>query len=147
MFGRDKNTQQTDVVAALRKQVQDAKALSAIPDQKLLADPRLNPATRGQADELTAARLSEKLALEHKRELRRAREEDRREEREARRQAAIDAARDATDPATTVLDLTTSRKRYVAGALVASVVCSVGSAMGVEAYAQTMGPRPAWATP
>ncbi|MDA8368609.1 MAG: hypothetical protein M0026_01915, partial [Nocardiopsaceae bacterium] len=42
-------------------------------------------------------------------------------------------------PATTVLDLTTSRKRYVAGALVASVVCSVGSAMGVEAYAQTMG--------
>ncbi|GAB3724475.1 hypothetical protein [Nocardiopsis oceani] len=128
-----------DVVATLQEQVRQAQALASVPEQKLLADPTLNPTTRGLADSLTAARLRTELELEHRRELRRAKEADRREERAARRAAAIDDAREATSNENVVLDMTRSRKRFTLGALGASLVCSVGSAMGVEAVAQAAG--------
>src|SRR5699024_11238660 len=71
-----------------------------------------------------ARRLRTKLELEHKRRLRRERERDRIEERAARRAAAIDDAREATSDDAIVLDMTRSRKRFVAGALAASIVRS-----------------------
>ncbi|GAB3452671.1 hypothetical protein GCM10027570_31120 [Streptomonospora sediminis] len=128
------------VVERLRQQVQAAKALASVPDQDLLADPRLNPHTRDQADELTAQRLSIALELEHKRQMRRAREDDRVEEEAARAAQAVAAATRATEPARSVLNLTRSRGRYVAGALGASIVLSIGSAMGLEAWVQSTWP-------
>lgn len=133
----------TDVVAQLKHRTQQAQALDSIPRQDLLADPRLNPETRALADELTARRLRTELELEHKRRLRRERERDRIEERAARRAAAIDDAREATSDDAIVLDMTRSRKRFVAGALAASIVCSVGSAVGVENAAQLHTAAPA----
>ncbi|MFE6387656.1 AsnC family protein [Nocardiopsis dassonvillei] len=130
----------TDVVAALRKQVQDAKALQAVPDQGLLSDPRLNPATREQADTLSAERLKTRLELEHRRVLRSERETDRRAEEAIRAAQAVDAARAATDPAYTVLDLTRSRRHFAHLSLAASIVLSIGSAMGLEAAVHTHQP-------
>lgn len=126
----------TNVVATLQEQAQQAQALASVPRQELLTNPALNPSTRPLADQLTAARLRAELELEHRRALRRGRELDRREERAARRAAAIDDARDATSEESVVLDMTSSRKRFTLGALGASLICSIGSAMGVEAAAQ-----------
>ncbi|MFE1399239.1 winged helix-turn-helix domain-containing protein [Nocardiopsis dassonvillei] len=133
--------EQTDVVAALRKQVQDAKALQSVPDQDLLSDPRLNPATRGQADTLSAERLKTRLELEHRRVLRSERETDRRAEEAIRAAQAVDAARAATDPAYMVLDLTRSRRHFAHLSLAASIVLSIGSAMGLEAAVHTHQPE------
>ena len=138
---RKKNTEVTaDVVADLKKRTQQAQALYSIPRQELLADARLNPETRALADDLTARQLRTGLELEHKRQLRRERERDRVEERAARRAAAIDDARDAHSNESIALDMTTSRTRFTLGALGASIVCSVGSAMGVEAAVQAAYP-------
>lgn len=130
-----------DVVATLQEQVRQAQALAAVPEQKLLSDPKLNPTTRGLSDSLTTARLQTELELEHRRELRRGREQDRKEERAARRAAAIDNAREATSDANIALDMTTRRRRFTLGALGASLLCSVGSAMGVEAAVQAAYPE------
>lgn len=139
---RNKKTPEVtgDVVATLQEQVRQAQALAAVPEQKLLSNPKLNPATRGLSDSLTADRLQTELELEHRRELRRAREQDRKEERAARRAAAIDNAREATSDANIALDMTTRRRRFTLGALGASLLCSVGSAMGVEAAVQAAYP-------
>jgi hypothetical protein len=135
--GTSQNPEPDDnVVADLQRRVQAAKSLQSVTDQELLADPRLNPATRSQADRLEATRLQVVLDLEHSRQLRRAREADRIEEQEARAARAVARAEEATDPAHNVLDLSRSRGRYVAGALAASFVLSVGSAMGLEAAVQ-----------
>ncbi|WP_117199058.1 hypothetical protein [Nocardiopsis sp. TNDT3] len=128
-----KKNEAADVVADLKARVQDAKALQSVADQKLLADPRLNPTTRGQADRLLSERLSTGLEMEHRRELRSVRETDRRAEEAVRAAAAVDAARAATDPAYTVLDLVRSRTRFSRLCLGASVLLSIGSAMGLEA--------------
>lgn len=138
---RNKKTVTGDVVATLQEQVRQAQALASVPEQALLSDPKLNPTTRGMADSLTAARLQTELELEHRRELRRAREQDRKEERAARRAAAIDNAREATSDENIALDMTTRRRRFTLGALGASLLCSVGSAMGVEAAVQAAYPN------
>ncbi|WP_017578571.1 hypothetical protein [Nocardiopsis kunsanensis] len=138
--GSKKTAVTTDVVADLQRRTQQAQALHSVPRTELLANPRLNPETRALSDELTARRLQTELELEHKRQLRRERERDRIEERAARKAAAIDSARDANSNESIALDMTTSRKRYVVGALVGSLICSVGSAAGVDAAVQAAYP-------
>ncbi|MCY9787168.1 helix-turn-helix domain-containing protein [Nocardiopsis sp. EMB25] len=123
----------TDVVTDLQERIRQAQALAAVPEQKLLADPRLNPQTRARADRLQAKRLATGLEMEHRRELRAVREADRRAEKAIRASAAVDAARAATDESYTVLDLVRSRTRFSRLCLGASIVLSVGSAMGLEA--------------
>ena len=134
MIRRRRNREATaDVVAALQEQVRQAQALSAIPEQDLLANPSLNPATRSLADRLQAERLRARLEAEHRRVLRAQRETERRAEEAVRAAAAVDAARAATDPALTVLSVVRSRRRFTVLCLTASLVLSVGSAMGLEA--------------
>jgi len=123
----------TDVVAALQEQVRQAQALAAVPEQQLLRDPRLNPATRALADALEAERLRARLEAEHRRVLRAQQERERQEAEAVRAAAAVDAARAATDPALTVLSVVRSRRRFTAICLAASLVLSVGSALGLEA--------------
>lgn len=120
----------------LQKTVQAAKTLASIPDQELLENPALNPATRSRYDELTAARLQEELDLYHRRRLRDAHEQDRREGEQAETAAAIAAARKATSPAKTVLDMTRHQRTFGRIVLAASLALSVGSAMGMEALVQ-----------
>jgi hypothetical protein len=128
-----KKTSTADVVADLKNRTQQAQALASVQRQELLADPRLNPDTREKADRLQSERLTTGLEMEHRRELRSVREADRREEERIRAAAAVDAARAATDPAYTVLDLVRSRTRFSHLCLGASLVLSIGSAMGLEA--------------
>src|SRR5690554_4121886 len=130
---RKKSSNNVDVVQALQQRVQQAQALSAIPEQDLLANPSLNPATRSLADRLQAERLRARLEAEHRRVLRAQRETERRAEEAVRAAAAVDAARAATDPALTVLSVVRSRRRFTVLCLTASLVLSVGSAMGLEA--------------
>ena len=132
MIRRKKSTTH-DVVQALQQQVRQAQALAAIPEQQLLTDPRLNPATRALADELAAERLRSALDAEHRRVLRAQRARDRQEEEAVRAAAAVADARAATDPALTVLAVVRGRRRYTAICLTASILLSVGSAMGLEA--------------
>ncbi len=70
----------TDVVAALQEQVRQAQALASVPEQQLLRDPRLNPATRALADSLEAERLRARLEAEHRRVLRAQQERERQAE-------------------------------------------------------------------
>lgn len=130
-----RKTRKTDasVVDTLKEQVQQAKALESISDQALLSDPRLNPATRGEADRLQAERLRASLDAEHRRKLRVLREQDAREAERLRAAEAVVSARAATDPAVTLLEVSRLRSRVVRWSLVASVALSVGSAMGMEA--------------
>lgn len=130
---RNRKKTEGDVVGALQARIRQAQALAAIPEQELLANPRLNPETRATADRLQAERLATGLEMEHRRELRSVRETDRREEERIRAAAAVDAARAATDESYTVVDLVRSRTRFSRLCLGASVVLSVGSAMGLEA--------------
>lgn len=130
---RKKSSNNVDVVQALQQRVQQAQALSAIPEQDLLANPSLNPATRSLADRLQAERLRARLEAEHRRVLRAQRETERRAEEAVRAAAAVDAARAATDPALTVLSVVRSRRRFSALCLGASLLLSVGSALGLEA--------------
>ncbi|MFE0270509.1 hypothetical protein ACFWZ7_26195 [Nocardiopsis alba] len=140
MNGKKNKSTTTDVVATLQEQVRQAQALAAVPEQKLLADARLNPQTRATADRLQAERLSTGLEMEHRRELRRVREIDRQEEERIRAAAAVDAARAATDESYTLLDMVRSRKTFSRVCLGASIVLSVGSAMGLEAAVATHYP-------
>src|SRR5690606_25792106 len=78
---RKKSSNNVDVVQALQQRVQQAQALSAIPEQDLLANPSLNPATRSLADRLQAERLRARLEAEHRRVLRAQRETERRRRR------------------------------------------------------------------
>ena len=134
MIRRRRNRAATaDVVAALQEQVRQAQALAAVPRQELLRDPRLNPATRGLADSLEAERLRARLEAEHRRVLRAQQERERQAEEAVRAAAAVDAARAATDPALTVLSVVRSRRRFSALCLGASLLLSVGSALGLEA--------------
>lgn len=126
----------TDTAKTLQETVQAAKSLASVPDQHLLDDPALNPATRGQYDQLTAARLQEELELEHRRKLRAAKELDRREDEQAEAETAIAAARRATSPARTVLDMTRYQRLFGRIVLAASLALSIGSAMGMEALVQ-----------
>ncbi|WP_077692924.1 MULTISPECIES: winged helix-turn-helix domain-containing protein [Nocardiopsis] len=130
---KNKPTEVTDVVADLKARTQQAQSLASVPRQELLADPRLNPSTRALADRLEADRLRARLDWEHRRYLRSEREADRRAEDAIRAAEAVDRARAATDPAYTVLTLVRSRGRFAALSLGASLVLSVGSAMGLEA--------------
>ncbi|ADH69832.1 YIP1 family protein [Nocardiopsis dassonvillei] len=130
---KNPDTPTTDVVATLQERVRQAQALASVPHQELLADPRLNPATRSQADSLESDRLRTRLDLEHRRFLRTEREADRRADEAIRAAQAVDQARAATDPAYTVLALVRNRSRFAALSLGASLVLSVGSAMGLEA--------------
>lgn len=130
----------TDVVAALQEQVRQAQALAAVPEQQLLRDPRLNPATRALADALEAERLRARLEAEHRRVLRAQQERERQAEEAVRAAAAVDAARAATDPALTVLSVVRARRRYTWLCLGASLLLSVGSAMGLEAAVQRYWP-------
>ncbi|PZM96339.1 MAG: hypothetical protein DIU79_05325, partial [Actinobacteria bacterium] len=130
----------TDVVAALQEQVRQAQALAAVPEQQLLRDPRLNPATRALADALEAERLRARLEAEHRRVLRAQQERERQEAEAVRAAAAVDAARAATDPALTVLSVVRARRRYTWLCLGASLLLSVGSAMGLEAAVQRYWP-------
>src|SRR5690606_33297540 len=61
-------------------------------------------------------------------------------EEAVRAAAAVDAARAATDPALTVLSVVRSRRRFTVLCLTASLVLSVGSAMGLEAAVQRYYP-------
>jgi len=133
MIRRRRREATTDVVAALQEQVRQAQALAAVPEQQLLRDPRLNPATRTLADSLEAERLRARLEAEHRRVLRAQQERERQAEEAVRAAAAVDAARAATDPALTVLAVVRSRRRYTWLCLGASLLLSVGSAMGLEA--------------
>ena len=141
MIRRRRNREATaDVVAALQEQVRQAQALASVPEQQLLRDPRLNPATRALADSLEAERLRARLEAEHRRVLRAQQERERQAEEAIRAAAAVDAARAATDPALTVLSVVRSRRRFSAICLAASLALSVGSAMGLEAAVQRYYP-------
>lgn len=133
MTRKTRKTADASVVDTLKEQVQQAKALESISDQALLSDPRLNPATRGEADRLQAERLRASLDAEHRRKLRVLREQDAREAERLRAAEAVVSARAATDPAVTLLEVSRLRSRVVRWSLVASVALSVGSAMGMEA--------------
>ena len=137
---RNREAATADVVAALQEQVRQAQALASVPEQQLLRDPRLNPATRALADSLEAERLRARLEAEHRRVLRAQQERERQAEEAVRAAAAVDAARAATDPALTVLSVVRSRRRFTAICLAASLALSVGSAMGLEAAVQRYWP-------
>lgn len=127
----------------IQKTVQDAKTLAAIPDQKLLEDPALNPATRQLYDQLTAARLEATLDLEHRRKLREAEEADRREADQAEVDRVISSAQQATSPARTILTMTRHQARFGRVTLAASLALSIGSAVGLAALvADHGGPQP-----
>lgn len=140
MIRRRRREATTDVVAALQERVRQAQALASVPEQQLLSNPRLNPATRATADALEAERLRAALEAEHRRVLRAQRETERRAEEAVRAAAAVDAARAATDPALTVLSVVRSRRWFTAICLAASLVLSIGSAMGLEAAVQRYHP-------
>src|SRR5690606_37859576 len=140
MIRRRNRAATTDVVAALQEQVRQAQALASVPRQELLRDPRLNPATRALADALEAERLRVRLEAEHRRVLRAQQERERQEAEAVRAAAAVDAARAATDPALTVLSVVRARRRYTWLCLSASLLLSVGSAMGLEAAVQRYWP-------
>ena len=137
MSRKDKIT--PSVVDAVREQTAQATALAEIDGQHRLADPRLNPATRGHADTLRTEQLTRALDAEHARLLRRHRVADRRAAEAEETLQAIALARQASSPARSVLALHRGRRVYARVAVAASVVLSAGSAMGVEAAAQALG--------
>lgn len=134
-----KRNRRPSVVDQVGAQTDQARSLSQITDQQLLADPRTNPATRGHADRLRDDQQRHALTLEHRRELRKGRVSDRRAAHAERTLDAIQAARETASPALSVVALHTGRRRYMSTALVASLALSVGSALGVEAAAQAWG--------
>ena len=128
-------------VARLQEQVRTAKEMAAIPQLELLEAAGTNPAARGRAEELRDARHVRELEMGHARALRELRVADRRESAAERAEAAVLQAREADSPALSVLALTRTRTRGAAVALGASIALSVGSALGLEALAQS------WAAP
>lgn len=139
-----KTSKKTTVDASqVQAAVQAAKTLASIPGQEVLEEVAHNPQTREKYDQLTAQRLERELELTHRRRLRAAEEEDRKESEAAEIARSISAARKATSPARTVLDMTRHQVRFGRVALVASLVLSVGSAMGLaELVASMNGPVP-----
>src|SRR5690625_4999524 len=128
---------------SLQETVQAAKSLESIPDQQLLENPALNPHTRVRHDELTAERLERELSLSHRRRLRAAEEVDRREGELAETDRAISAARKATSPAKAITDMTRHQRVFGRIVLGASLLLSVGSAIGLAALvSQHGGPEP-----
>ncbi|SHK30665.1 hypothetical protein SAMN05421803_11767 [Nocardiopsis flavescens] len=129
--------QAPDVAATVADQVATARRLVGITDQRLLTDPRTNPATRGRADALRTQEQVAALEQAHRRALRRGRVSDSRAAAAERTLQAIQAAREATSPGRAVADLTRTRARYTLGCLVLSVVLSIGSAMAIEVWLQS----------
>lgn len=123
----------------IQRTVQAAKALESIPGQDLLEDPRLNPATRQRYDALTAERLEAALQAEHRRKLAEAAEQARQAEEAAQVAAIIDQARRATSPARTIIDMSRHQKTFGRVSLAASLLLSVGSAIGLGALVESQG--------
>src|SRR5690625_1565245 len=136
-IGKRARARPADVVDAVRSQTTQAAQLSDIAAQRLLGDPRTNPATRGHADTLRNTQQRAELDAEHTRRLRRIRVDDARAAHAERALEAIRAAREAHSPARAVTALTRGRRRYGNVALAASLALSVGSAMGTEALASS----------
>lgn len=127
----------------IQRTVQAAKSLASIPGQELLEDPALNPATRERYDQLTAERLEASLQADHRRKLAEAKEQARLAEESAQVAAIIDQARRATSPARTILDMSRHQRRFGRISLAASLLLSVGSAIGLGAWVDsTGGPMP-----
>ena len=127
----------------IQRTVQAAKSLASIPGQELLEDPALNPATRERYDQLTAERLEASLQADHRRKLAEAAEQARLAEESAQVAAIIDQARRATSPARTILDMSRHQRRFGRISLAASLLLSVGSAIGLGAWVDsTGGPMP-----
>src|SRR5699024_4666177 len=127
----------------IQRTVQAAKSLASIPGQELLEDPALNQATRERYDQLTAERLEAALQADHRRKLAEAAEQARQVEESAQVAAIIDQARRATSPARTILDMSRHQRRFGRISLAASLLLSVGSAIGLGAWVDsTGGPMP-----
>ncbi|MBB4929194.1 hypothetical protein F4561_005604 [Lipingzhangella halophila] len=129
------------VVTDVAAQTQQAAALAATEYQDLLADPRTNPAVRAHHDTLRDAQQRDELEAAHRRAVRRGRVADRRAAHAERTLEAIAAARESISPARAVTTLQQGRRRFLGGALAASVALSAGSAMGLAAVSvHTGGP-------
>ncbi len=138
--GRGRPEQAAPVTAEeIQRTVQAAKALESIPGQELLEDPALNPATRAKYDQLTAERLEAALQADHRRKLAEAAEQARVAEEAAQVAEIIDRARRATSPARTILDMSRHQRTFGRLSLAASLLLSVGSAIGLGALAQSQG--------
>lgn len=135
---RGKKATELDIVADVQERTRQAAALAAIDGQARLADPRLNPETRGHADELRTEQLTRALDAEHARLLRRHRVADRRAAEAEETLQAIALARQAASPARSVLALHRGKRLYLRLSLAASLTLSAGSAMGVEAAARAL---------
>ncbi|MET9782662.1 hypothetical protein ABZY32_16490 [Nocardiopsis alba] len=127
------------VVDTVNAQTDQASALAGIRGQSLLGNPRTNPAVREHADRLRDDQQRDALTLEHRRAIRKGRVADRRAAHAEKALEAITTARETASPALSVVALHTGRRRYTFVALAASLALSVGSALGVEALAQSWG--------
>lgn len=123
----------------IQRTVQAAKSLSSIPGQELLEDPRLNPATRARYDALTAERLEAALQADHRRKLAESAEQARQAEEAAKVAEIVDRARRATSPARTIIDMSRHQRTFGRVALAASLLLSVGSAIGLGALVDARG--------
>lgn len=145
MAKKDMSPQPSSPVTAeeIQRTVQAAKALESIPGQELLEDPALNPATRAKYDALTAERLEAALQATHRRKLAEAAEQARQAEEAAQVAAIIDQAKRATSPARTIIDMSRHQRTFGRVSLGASLLLSVGSAIGLGALVDsTGGPMP-----
>lgn len=127
------------VVDQVGDQAGQANKLAGIKDQKLLGDPRTNPATRPHADRLRDDQQREALDLEHRRAVRRGRVSDRRAAHAERTLQAIQDAKEVVSPARAVTSLQRGRTRFLGAALVASLLLSAGSALGLAAVSVHTG--------
>lgn len=125
-----------DAASTVAEQVDVARRLVGISDQKLLNDPYTNPATRSDADRLRITQHREQLRLNHRRHLRRERVSDARAAAAEKALEAITAAREAVSPGRAVADLTRTRSRALVGCLVLSVLLSIGSGVAIEFWLQ-----------
>lgn len=128
----------TSVVASVAEQTAAAADLAGIDGQDRLTDPRTNPAVRALADHLRNEQHRRALDSEHSRKLRRHRVFDRRAAHAEHALEALQAAREASSAARSVLALHKGRDRFMGASLAASLVLSVGSAMGVAAFAEKL---------
>lgn len=128
----------SNVVASVAEQTAAAADLAGIDGQDRLTDPRTNPAVRALADQLRNEQHRRALDSEHSRKLRRHRVFDRRAAHAEHALEALQAAREASSAARSVLALHKGRDRFMGASLAASLVLSVGSAMGVAAFARDL---------
>ncbi len=127
-----------DAATEVANQVNVARRLVGISDQKLLNDPYTNPATRSDADRLRITQHREQLRLNHRRALRRERVGDARAAAAEKALEAITAAREAVSPGRAVADLSRTRSRALIGCLVLSVLLSIGSGVAIEFWLQNL---------